>query len=221
MFLALAGALVGLRDRRGRAGDVPRGDSAAQRVPTGGDLDRKRVDVLRRLDPDGSHLPRRSADRRGRACSSPASPGAPRSGPSSTAACCTSPAGRTGKGFVYDARDRRARCARCSSRWRRRRRSSTTSSSPGTPRTSPTRSGRRSTACRSRTTVRPASPRRSCRSPAAASRTCRGRNNLNGIDATPDGKTLVVVQSVTGKLFRDRRGHRRRRRRSTSAARRS
>jgi len=27
-------------------------------------------------------------------------------------------------------------------------------------------------------------------------------NNLNGIDATPDGKTLVVVQSVTGKLFR-------------------
>ncbi len=27
-------------------------------------------------------------------------------------------------------------------------------------------------------------------------------NNLNGIDATPDGKTLVVVQTVTGKLFR-------------------
>ena len=26
--------------------------------------------------------------------------------------------------------------------------------------------------------------------------------NLNGIDATPDGKTLVVVQSATGKLFR-------------------
>lgn len=26
--------------------------------------------------------------------------------------------------------------------------------------------------------------------------------NLNGIDATPDGKTLVVVQSGTGKLFR-------------------
>lgn len=26
--------------------------------------------------------------------------------------------------------------------------------------------------------------------------------NLNGIDATPDGRTLVVVQSVTGKLFR-------------------
>ena len=26
--------------------------------------------------------------------------------------------------------------------------------------------------------------------------------NLNGIDATPDGKTLVVVQSMTGKLFR-------------------
>ena len=25
--------------------------------------------------------------------------------------------------------------------------------------------------------------------------------NLNGIDATPDGKTLVVVQSATGKLF--------------------
>ena len=29
-----------------------------------------------------------------------------------------------------------------------------------------------------------------------------GGFNLNGIDATPDGKTLVVVQSVTGKLFR-------------------
>jgi hypothetical protein len=28
------------------------------------------------------------------------------------------------------------------------------------------------------------------------------QNNLNGIDATPDGKTLVVVQTVTGKLFR-------------------
>jgi hypothetical protein len=26
--------------------------------------------------------------------------------------------------------------------------------------------------------------------------------NLNGIDATADGKTLVVVQSATGKLFR-------------------
>ena len=26
--------------------------------------------------------------------------------------------------------------------------------------------------------------------------------NLNGIDATPDGKTLVVVQSATGKLYR-------------------
>ena len=26
--------------------------------------------------------------------------------------------------------------------------------------------------------------------------------NLNGIDATPNGKTLVVVQSVNGKLFR-------------------
>jgi sugar lactone lactonase YvrE len=26
--------------------------------------------------------------------------------------------------------------------------------------------------------------------------------NLNGIDATPDGKTLVVVQSMTGRLFR-------------------
>ena len=25
--------------------------------------------------------------------------------------------------------------------------------------------------------------------------------NLNGIDATPNGKTLVVVQSATGKLF--------------------
>src|SRR5512134_2085670 len=29
-----------------------------------------------------------------------------------------------------------------------------------------------------------------------------GGFNLNGIDATPDGKTLVVVQSATGKLFR-------------------
>ena len=29
-----------------------------------------------------------------------------------------------------------------------------------------------------------------------------GANNLNGIDATPDGKTLVVVQTVTGRLFR-------------------
>jgi sugar lactone lactonase YvrE len=28
-----------------------------------------------------------------------------------------------------------------------------------------------------------------------------GGFNLNGIDATPDGKTLVVVQSATGKLF--------------------
>jgi sugar lactone lactonase YvrE len=28
-----------------------------------------------------------------------------------------------------------------------------------------------------------------------------GQFNLNGIDATPDGKTLVAVQSVTGKLF--------------------
>jgi sugar lactone lactonase YvrE len=29
-----------------------------------------------------------------------------------------------------------------------------------------------------------------------------GGFNLNGIDATPDGKTLVVVQSATGQLFR-------------------
>ncbi len=29
-----------------------------------------------------------------------------------------------------------------------------------------------------------------------------GGFNLNGIEATPDGKTLVVVQSATGKLFR-------------------
>jgi sugar lactone lactonase YvrE len=29
-----------------------------------------------------------------------------------------------------------------------------------------------------------------------------GGFNLNGIDATPDGKTLIVVQSATGKLFR-------------------
>ena len=29
-----------------------------------------------------------------------------------------------------------------------------------------------------------------------------GGFNLNGIDATPDGKTLVVVQSASGKLFR-------------------
>jgi sugar lactone lactonase YvrE len=29
-----------------------------------------------------------------------------------------------------------------------------------------------------------------------------GGFNLNGIDATPDGKTLVVVQSATGELFR-------------------
>ena len=33
--------------------------------------------------------------------------------------------------------------------------------------------------------------------------------NLNGIDATPDGKTLVVVQSATGKLFTRRRRDRR------------
>jgi hypothetical protein len=26
--------------------------------------------------------------------------------------------------------------------------------------------------------------------------------NLNGIDATPNGKTLIAVQSNTGKLFR-------------------
>jgi hypothetical protein len=28
-----------------------------------------------------------------------------------------------------------------------------------------------------------------------------GTFNVNGIDATPNGKTLVIVQSVTGKLF--------------------
>ena len=46
--------------------------------------------------------------------------------------------------------------------------------------------------------------------PAAASQTVQltgdfqlvGGFNLNGIDATADGKTLVVVQSATGKLFR-------------------
>jgi hypothetical protein len=42
--------------------------------------------------------------------------------------------------------------------------------------------------------------RRCCRErPSADGRPARRRLQLNGIDATPDGKTLIVVQSATGK----------------------
>ena len=107
--------------------------------------------------------------------------------------------GPTGKAFVYNARTG-ALCGSCSSRPAAARRSSTTSSSPSAPRTSPIRTRRCSTASRSRRTAHPPRPPRAL--PLTGDFQLVGGFNLNGIDATPDGKTLVVVQSATGKLFR-------------------
>ena len=131
----------------------------------------------------------------------PGAPDAPRSAPSSTAACCTSPGAATGKGFVYDARYGSAPLevqlatgaggtfvndvvvTRDAAYF-------TDSQRPGP--LPPAARERRHT--RLRRHGRPVAGGGFTQVPNA--------NNLNGIDATPDGKTLVVVQSVTGKLFR-------------------
>ena len=81
-----------------------------------------------------------------------------------------------------------------------RRRSSTTSSSRTTPRTSPTRGRRCSTRFRSGRAERSAMRRRSTSAVEYAH--VAGQFNLNGIDATANGKTLIAVQTAGGKLYR-------------------
>ena len=105
--------------------------------------------------------------------------------------------GPTGKAFVYNARTERTspRTTLDAGVHQRRRRDAARA------RTSRTRTSPSSIASRSATDGRLGSTVQKI--PLKPARTCTGTGfNVNGIDATPNGTWLVIVQSNTGKLFR-------------------
>ena len=183
--------------RRGQV-DLSERDRAPKRLAAGGDLGRERHHVLRRLDPDGRRLPRRSADRQGRDAR-PGASGRAAIGIEHDRGRIFVAGGTTGKAFVYDARSgalqREIQLATGSG-------ATFVNDVAVTRRAAYFTDSNRAVLYRVGLTKNGAAAAAASALPLTGDFQLVGGFNLNGIDATPDGKTLVVVQSATGKLFR-------------------